>query len=304
MKTKHLIARSLLLPALLITGNSQLTTAHAQGALPEDIRKSLILHFDFDSAPVDGKVADKSGHGNNGLVVNVAFVKEGHQADGAKFALNDSYITVPNNRGLNPPQFTEAVWIKTSFKDKAWRRVFDKSWDHGYDITMGGDYNGNSYQGRVIMEVAGAAAGIRGEVTDGQWHQVVGTFNAKELVIYLDGRRAGSEHAKQQPVPTMFDLTIGANRSDPQEEIGPSFNGLMDDVMLFNRALSAEEVQYLFTAQGGVLAAQPAQPAPAASPQNKPSPAERLKQVKSLFEQGLINKEDYDKKVKEIMDSL
>jgi len=31
---------------------------------------------------------------------------------------------------------------------------------------------------------------------------------------------------------------------------------------------------------------------------------ERLKQVKSLYEQGLINKEDYDKKVKEIMDSL
>jgi len=36
----------------------------------------------------------------------------------------------------------------------------------------------------------------------------------------------------------------------------------------------------------------------------KPSAAERLKQVKSLFDQGLINKDDYDKKVKEIMDSL
>ena len=245
-----------------------------------------------------GKVADKSGHGNDGQVVNVAFVKEGHQAGGAKFALNDSYITVPNNRGLNPPQFTLAASIKTSFKDKAYRRIFDKSWDHGYDITVGGDESGKSG-----FEVAAACAGSGGQVADGRWHQIVGTFNAKELVFYLDGRRTGRVRAKQQPVPTMFDLTIGANRSDPPEEIGPSFGGMMDDVMMFNRALSAEEVQDLFAAQGGVLEPQPASNPPVAAPA-KPDAAERLKKVKSLYDQGLINKEDYDKKVKEIMDSL
>ena len=42
----------------------------------------------------------------------------------------------------------------------------------------------------------------------------------------------------------------------------------------------------------------------AAGAQPKLDAAERLKQVKSLYDQGLINKEDYDKKVKEIMDSL
>jgi alpha-L-fucosidase len=36
----------------------------------------------------------------------------------------------------------------------------------------------------------------------------------------------------------------------------------------------------------------------------KPDAAERLKKVKALYDQGLINKDDYDKKVKEIMDSL
>ena len=44
--------------------------------------------------------------------------------------------------------------------------------------------------------------------------------------------------------------------------------------------------------------------ATAADPQPKPDATERLKKVKSLYDQGLINKEDYDKKVKEIMDSL
>ena len=104
---------------------------------------------------------------------------------------------------------------------------------------------------------------------------------------------------------TDYDLTIGANRSNPDGafgEIGASFNGMMDDVMMFNRALSAEEVQILFKLQGGVLVSKP--PAATSEPQSKPNAAERLKQVKQLFDQGLINKEDYDKKVKEIMDSL
>ena len=38
--------------------------------------------------------------------------------------------------------------------------------------------------------------------------------------------------------------------------------------------------------------------------QTKPDAGERLKKLKSLYDQGLINKEDYDKKVKEIMDAL
>jgi alpha-L-fucosidase len=43
---------------------------------------------------------------------------------------------------------------------------------------------------------------------------------------------------------------------------------------------------------------------PTSMPTAKPDAAERLKQVKSLYDQGLINKDDYDKKVKAIMDSL
>jgi hypothetical protein len=45
-------------------------------------------------------------------------------------------------------------------------------------------------------------------------------------------------------------------------------------------------------------------PAPAQPAAAQPSAADRLKQLKSLYDQGLINKEDYDRKSKEILDSL
>jgi alpha-L-fucosidase len=53
-----------------------------------------------------------------------------------------------------------------------------------------------------------------------------------------------------------------------------------------------------------LIANQPAKGQAGTEPATKAAPAERLKQVKALFDQGLINKEDYDKKVKEIMDAL
>jgi len=54
-----------------------------------------------------------------------------------------------------------------------------------------------------------------------------------------------------------------------------------------------------------MIATRPLTPPPAATPPaTQPTSAERLKQVKDLYDQGLINKDDYDKKVKAILDSM
>ena len=142
-------------------------------------------------------------------------------------------------------------------------------------------------------------------MADGHWHHVAGTFNGSTLHVYVDGQPVGRVgHWNGVPVKTAYDLTIGANRSNPDAslgEVGPSFNGAMDDVMMFNRALSAKEIKTLYESQKTAEDDIKTTPANAAA---KPDAGARLKQVKSLYDQGLINKEDYDKKVKEIMDSL
>jgi hypothetical protein len=88
----------------------------------------------------------------------------------------------------------------------------------------------------------------------------VGTFDGTYGKVYVDGRRAGKPTNWEGKIPyTAYDLTIGANRSNPDPKLGEvdaSFNGMMDDVMMFNRALSVEEVRTLFdlqkTAEDGV----------------------------------------------------
>lgn len=225
-------------------------------SLPEALQRGLILYYNFNTPPDSGTIPDKSGHGNNGNAVGVEWVAEGH-GGAMKFGLTKSYITVPNNETLNPPVLTLAAWIKTSYTDSVWRRIFDKRAHEGYILSMCGDYKGKSFRGQMDIEPGKTYAMSGVNVADGQWHQVVGTFDGYVARVYVDGQPVGGiGHWKGKSPSTSCDLTIGANRSNPDPALGEvdaSFNGLMNDLMMFNRALTADEVQGLFKSQDGMV---------------------------------------------------
>ncbi|MGH7978281.1 MAG: LamG-like jellyroll fold domain-containing protein [Limisphaerales bacterium] len=228
----------------------------AVSALPNNLTRNLALYFNFDAKPVGGIFPDLSGHGNNGKAVNVRWIPNGHRGGSVQFGLTNSYIRVPDNDSLNQREMTLAAWIKTSFTDRQWRRIFDKANRQEFDLTMGGDddvggpNDGRSWRGQVAFEVARQWAPSGVTVADGRWHQIVGTFDGSELQIYVDGRPAGPQRrARGEPEHAPYDLTIGENGSEPKDEEGYSFNGMMDDVMMFNRALSPEQVAALYNLQ-------------------------------------------------------
>jgi hypothetical protein len=236
----------------------------------EDLKRGLILYFNFDAKPVEGKIPDLSGQKNDGLAAGIEWVADGHRGGSVSFGPKDSYITVPNNEGLNPTRMTMAAWIKTSCKDTVWRRIFDKGTGVGYDLTMGGGGDGGgpgntkSFQGLFCLEVGpGGFDKSAIEVADGRWHWVVGTFDGSRLREYVDGQPlGGGTQGKGDPAPNVFALTIGANRSNPKDElgeVGASFNGMMDDVMMWNRALSAEEIHAFYLMRRTPADAEPAQ---------------------------------------------
>jgi len=127
-------------------------------------------------------------------------------------------------------------------------------------------------------------------------------YDGQTLHSYLDGY--GPSGPAKTPGPlkkSTWDLCIGNSVVDYGTGEFIAFDGLIDEVRIYNRALSPDEIMALAKAtKAGVDVL----PAPPADTSTKPDTATRLKQLKSLFDQGLINKEDYDKKVKEIMESL
>ena len=100
--------------------------------------------------------------------------------------------------------------------------------------------------------------------------------------------------ARLYPVQTLFDhYSLAQQTRRPYLlNVGPDPSGRIPDDQIA-----------MLTQLKEMIATRPLTPPPAGTPA-KPSAADRLKQLKSLYDQGLINKEDYDRKTKEIIDSL
>jgi len=106
-----------------------------------------------------------------------------------------------------------------------------------------------------------------------------------------------SPQAQLFPVQTLFDHYSVAQESGRAYalNVGPDTTGRIPD-----------DQMAVLTQLKNMIATRPLTPPPAPPqpPVAQPSAADRLKQLKSLYDQGLINKDDYDRKSKQILDSL
>lgn len=79
--------------------------------------------------------------------------------------------------------------------------------------------------------------------TKGEWHHIVGVVDGNKKYLYADGKLAKEDN---------FNGPMQADRTE--HEIGNAsdggFVGLIDEVVIYNRALSANEVQMLYKAEG------------------------------------------------------
>jgi hypothetical protein len=221
--------------------------ANAGGGITEaSVRQGLVLHFTFDKD--EPTVPDTSGNNNNGAVKGAHWTSSGKKGGAYEFRADRECISVPNAPSLNPSMFTLAAWIKGTYTDGSWRRIIDKSYDTGFALGLGGDYNNRSWRGLASFEMAGRNAMYStGVVMDGQWHLLAVTYDGQEERLYVDGTANARLRGRAGGLPaTTYPVTIGSNYSTPAEEQGISFRGLIDEPMLFNRVLSPAEIMFLF----------------------------------------------------------
>jgi|GEM_PF-824544 len=273
----------------------------------------LVLYMPFDEPEKGGIVRDKSGAGNDGHVTGATWVAEGHKGGAYLFDLTrfTDKIVIPNSPLLNPENITMAAWIKVPEDGGGfWNRIFDKDYRKGYCTAITGKFDDNHPSGRFAFECSSLANQSQCTLTDNRWHHVAATFDGQTSRIYVDGLE-NSQKAARQPGPlkkSNWDLCIGNSVVDYRDTDAItgeclSFDGMIDEARIYNRALSADEIH--------TLAGLPAAPAPGAGAasisgtQAPPTtPTDRIKQIKQLMEQGLIDKQEYDRRVKEILDAI
>jgi hypothetical protein len=221
-----------------------------------DLQRGIVLHMTFDRDETSsGRITDESGKGNHGRPSGVRWTAEGKRGGAYEFSADGNEIVVPNNPSLNPRQFTLSAWVKTSFRDDKWRRIFDKSYSRGFALSVAADWKMNKWSGLGSLEIGPGThfSLTRTIIADGKWHHVVATFDGAEQLLYVDGRPEGKPlrwDSSGRAGATDFNLVIGCNRSNlDEDDLGASFRGLIDEPMVWERALSAKEVDLLYKSQ-------------------------------------------------------
>ena len=171
---------------------------------------------------------------------------------GRAFNLNgtNAYVLIPNSPSLN--SFVSAItietWIKVNLFDQPYQAIVNKgnsSWRlqrDSYIASHGGHTLQFGASGLSNFHVEGSKV-----VDDGQWHHVAATYDGAKLCIYVDGVLDVSAPATGAITQNNYPLCIGANAEYPSP-VGAFFNGLIDEVSLYKRALSSTEIAAIYSA--------------------------------------------------------
>ena len=138
---------------------------------------------------------------------------------------------------------TLSAWIRPSKTTQKWQTIMrrEDSWRRQL-LAMGGTdgtwgiWMGAGIGGRYVEYGASVAPNL---LRDGQWHHVAGSFNGREINIYVDGKQVGSRPIEGELYTrSMKPMSIGASGDEP-------FLGDLNDVRVFRSGLDKQEIQEL-----------------------------------------------------------
>jgi Concanavalin A-like lectin/glucanases superfamily len=214
----------------------------------------------------EGTAADPVG-GHDGTMTGDSSFGIGKSAGGFTFAGNGS-VAIPSHPALQFNHLSIAAWIKPVLLDGHVDIILNKEAPPGTAIQYEFGIRGTDHAGEGTIPVGNLAfflGGISGlpdnfqSWVDGwariplnSWSHVALTFDGAIASVFLDGVSTRTLTGLAGAVAiTSGPLKIGA-RSDPIPGwMNTGFNGGIDEVALFNRALSQTEIQAIYEADSG-----------------------------------------------------
>ncbi len=195
-----------------------------------DLDTSLVGWWKFDEA--NGTTAYDSAGSNNGTIYGGATWTTGHINGALSFNGSNNYV----NCGSGPSNYdniTVSAWMKTTTHGPlVSNRYTAGSYGTWYtlfsDVIEIGDNTNGGYKSLTFNTTT----------LDGAWHHIVYTKNGTSHVIYVDGS-LDQQFTSNADISWSRPLYIG-------KRLSAWFNGVIDDVRIYNRALTANDVALLY----------------------------------------------------------
>ncbi|MFH1883455.1 MAG: PA14 domain-containing protein [Planctomycetota bacterium] len=212
----------------------------------------LVGHWRFDEG--SGNTAhDQSGNGNDGTLINdpvwaIGIINGALQFDGI-----DDHVNCGNGPSLNVTDaVTIAAWVKLNSVPPA------------FSVLIAGKYGAYWLEWRdtkllsLSMFINGAynGSGPTLDLADGDWHHIALTYDGTHKKGYHNRQEVFSERASGAIDVSGANFLVGEGHPASASYNGCP-DGLIDDVRVYNRALTQEEIQLMMRGKGYPLALGP-----------------------------------------------
>lgn len=268
------------------TTTSSTTTTTLSGSTPTPIPTpagGIVAYY-----PFNGNANDESVNGNNGTAYGATLTTDrlGNANKAYSFDGADDYIEVSDSSSLDIANaITIVAWVYINKFDTN-MQVLQKDSNidhHAYALPILSNY-GESYSGCCNPRRFGLELLLDGkfksgmwsndELNENTWYFLATTYNGSEVKLYLNGQNdsvfvvSGTIETNNNPV------RIGNFRGQSRDFL----NGLIDEVRIYNRALSDAEILELYKEGGSTTPT----PTPSAPPTLLPIPTPTLGPIPTL----------------------
>lgn len=218
------------------------------------IVERLIAHWKFENNLDDSEstwdgvyydsVAETTG--------TATYVPGGIDGNAISINADPCYVLIPDsNEAFNfyPYGFTLSTWAKTT--QEAFGCLVAKA-DRSVSPNIGIFLSHTEDEAIMTYRPMGNIREDNQDINDGEWHMITGTYdrNSGTLRLYVDGKFVASNNLGTDDQTTVTDLVMGSE--DPQGTTA-NYEGLLDDVRIYNYPLSDDDIILLYynaTGQG------------------------------------------------------
>jgi hypothetical protein len=225
----------------------------------QDITSNLVGHWKLDEAPGSTTAADSSGSGFTGTLTGMDANTDwvvGKMQGALDFTGASQYVTMGNVLSYQRTDvFSLACWYKMhGTSPTAQQVIVSKAQSsgsfRGYFISVQGAQAGDPFWFEIIGVSLVRAQGSFARPNDTEWHHLVVTYDGSSTVA---GMRAYVDGVSQTITPVVDTLNADITHTSPLTISGRNgaidfFDGVVDDVRIYSRTLTAVDVIALYAA--------------------------------------------------------
>lgn len=209
---------------------------------PTSLRTGLLFH-----APFTGNADDIGLNGLAGTVTGATLTSdrngvanEAYRFDGVDDVINYGEAAFLGLGGSNP--YTMTAWVKLEDRGDQVRQTiitkFNGGVAAGWYLSVNGNREVQAYRNVAPWSTSGEPV-----VPYDEYVHVASTFDGTDLKVYLNGEVSGSVRFGNHPNDRTTDVLIGGTHS--QNNVVATVRGTIDDVRIYNRVLTNEELTWL-----------------------------------------------------------